>query len=1088
METDASAAQPHWPMAHVVLLILLLLLAAFLGSFQATNNDIWMQLATGRLLARGEYTFGVDPFSWATAGRYWANPSWGYAWLSYGLYTNFGAAALSAFNALLVVLTAIVLLRVRPAKSSPLLSFELVGLSLLAASPRFALQSHMVSMAFLAGLLLLLYRGGVLGGGDRTSSRVLCALPALFAAWANLDGYLLFGLLILALTGLGLAMMNRGDRPACAATFGIAALASVAACCLNPHHIHVLAPPPDFGALLSWLGVPDAWTGGGAALREIDTHFEVFSLHSPLTYRYLTTFQAASLTFLPLWLLHAGSLVLLRARTARAGAPLPWPRLLLGVFFAALALLQTRMIAWFALVCGPLTVLNLLDAARLKTAPPDARRTGFMARLDLALAVVVFVLACILAWPGWLHAPLFQIDAPRRVAWGIREDASLRDLALAIAKEDPGNVFNANLEIAPYCAWHAPRSRTYLDARFSLFLRDFGTFTAVEDSLAGIGADRSKHTSDFWRTFFKKHDVRYLALTNHHNAAASFQRLNSPFVFPRERELLRLIQSLWHDQRSWAQLFNDGRSVLFAVHLEGDNAAQPLWDRWERQAFGKEATKVKPNLSLPPRTLGDLYFQRSMPLRRHGTEAAMLAHQYLFVRERWIGPYRAACLVAARAPALMGGGIAAGLSSVQLPLLYSSDGRSLDDSEAFDLAAWPLLMIRSARNVAPRFPRPQPYALGPNPNRYLALGYLLQRNLEDTWTHRARLGQTRLHVLRTMQVAAAARRAVQENDDDEETHEMLARLMTELQLVDLQLTHRTKIVEARKRLEAKLAQVLSEKEVNATDFAAETRARAQAVKDLEALYARHKRLFDDRAKEARQGEPADSMLRYQLAVEIPQKVQQAGKEYLVGLGLGLEALKNLESAWATLPADAPPRLRYLLVQRILQFYLQLGMVDEAEQFRVKNFKDIDEYVKAGDSETLFLLVCLTAAQGNYEQADRILAALEQLWAHDRIRQLVVLPLASSYARQTQLASGGGMAANAVLTALQIHEAVEPAVHGNVLSEYQVLRGMLALEAGETDQALQHFQDALASAWKDVPFPERIVAEKYVQLLKKQRDG
>src|SRR5438874_3419956 len=39
-----------------------LALAFLLASFAIRNSDFWMHLASGRLLAHGEYHFGVDPF------------------------------------------------------------------------------------------------------------------------------------------------------------------------------------------------------------------------------------------------------------------------------------------------------------------------------------------------------------------------------------------------------------------------------------------------------------------------------------------------------------------------------------------------------------------------------------------------------------------------------------------------------------------------------------------------------------------------------------------------------------------------------------------------------------------------------------------------------------------------------------------------------------------------------------------------------------------------------------------------------------------------------------------------------------------
>src|SRR5258708_5654073 len=70
--------------ADFALLGLLLVLSFFLASFAATNSDNWLHLATGKAISDGSFTFGVDPFSWATEASgekpavYWVHHSWLY--------------------------------------------------------------------------------------------------------------------------------------------------------------------------------------------------------------------------------------------------------------------------------------------------------------------------------------------------------------------------------------------------------------------------------------------------------------------------------------------------------------------------------------------------------------------------------------------------------------------------------------------------------------------------------------------------------------------------------------------------------------------------------------------------------------------------------------------------------------------------------------------------------------------------------------------------------------------------------------------------------------------------------------------------
>src|SRR5262245_20319318 len=59
-------------------------LAFLLASTPARNSDLWLHLASGRLLAQGQ--FGQDPFSSTTTGVFWVNHSWLSDAALYGLH------------------------------------------------------------------------------------------------------------------------------------------------------------------------------------------------------------------------------------------------------------------------------------------------------------------------------------------------------------------------------------------------------------------------------------------------------------------------------------------------------------------------------------------------------------------------------------------------------------------------------------------------------------------------------------------------------------------------------------------------------------------------------------------------------------------------------------------------------------------------------------------------------------------------------------------------------------------------------------------------------------------------------------------
>jgi Tfp pilus assembly protein PilF len=57
-----------------------------------------------------------------------------------------------------------------------------------------------------------------------------------------------------------------------------------------------------------------------------------------------------------------------------------------------------------------------------------------------------------------------------------------------------------------------------------------------------------------------------------------------------------------------------------------------------------------------------------------------------------------------------------------------------------------------------------------------------------------------------------------------------------------------------------------------------------------------------------------------------------------------------------------------------------------------------------------------------------------------------------------------------------------AVHANS----RTLRGLLALESGDTAKAAELFAEALRIAGPDVRFSDRTIAERYLELLRAQK--
>src|SRR5262245_27695476 len=194
-----------------LMLPVILALAFMLASSAVRNSDFWMHLATGRLIAEGNYEFGKDPFSFATEGRLWVNHSWLYDLLLYKAYgLNADHSAVVYIKAALIAVLALVMwLACRPppdqaivpgTKANPTgwLTAVMVGLAVVAMGPRLLLQPTLVSYLFTAITLFVL-----LNSARWPAYALPASLGVLFALWVNLDQWFFIGPALVALFMLG---------------------------------------------------------------------------------------------------------------------------------------------------------------------------------------------------------------------------------------------------------------------------------------------------------------------------------------------------------------------------------------------------------------------------------------------------------------------------------------------------------------------------------------------------------------------------------------------------------------------------------------------------------------------------------------------------------------------------------------------------------------------------------------------------------------------------------------------------------------------------------------------------------------------
>lgn len=468
-----------------VLVGLLVLLAFLLGSFVAKNHDFWFQLASGRSIAHGGVQSGQDPFAFTTSGAAWVNPSWLYDLIIYkiagardsGEVPPLQGAVLVVLKALLVTALAGVLLLIRRRGQSLWIPVACVAAAMLCSSPRFLLQSTCISYLFLALTLYLLVmkptaeqraRQGALAAFMPPSPWLLIPL---FALWANLDGWFFLGPLTVGLfwASEALQQMFAPVRTGDDAPEPgeINRLGIVFVAGLAACMIN------PFGYRIFTTLPTDLWLSlPGNSLQDDD--FFRLAIASPLGGDYFTPagigLRIAGFMYLPL--LVAGVLSF-----AVNSDNLRWWRVTLWLVFCLMSAWMSRLIPFFAIVGAPITALNFQDfaARRFGTVPRVTRNWKLWSLGGRIASVVVGAVLLALAWPGWLLADVGDFWSPRRVGWAVAADPlevqAVRRLAEYQKEGLLTNGFNLTPEIASYYAWFAPGEKAFFDNRFAHYPR-----------------------------------------------------------------------------------------------------------------------------------------------------------------------------------------------------------------------------------------------------------------------------------------------------------------------------------------------------------------------------------------------------------------------------------------------------------------------------------------------------------------------------------------------------------------------------------------------------------------------------------------
>ena len=497
-ETPGTPTAPKnvaWPLwftgADVVLAALALILAFMVASFVARNTDIWLHLAAGKRLLADEYRLGTDPFSYSAADRPWVNHSLFFDVGAYLLYGGTGAT-LVVVKALAVALAFGLLIGIRRPGFAVWPWAAVAVVAVVAAAPRMVLSPIVGSVVFLAVTLFLLFRLP----HKPNSWRFPAAIGVTFWLWANTDEWFFLGPLALALVLAGELIQQKFLKPAgegegtvpepeplgtlpdvqtLARALGIGVLA----CMLTPNHVRIWELPFE---LVGAKGVAVDYRLKPVLAVPLD---EFYYAQSSLG----RNVNGAAYAIL---------FVIGGAALGLSGSRVRLAHIALWLGFATLSLWSIYAIPFLAVVAVPLIAgqLNFLSSRfTLKTwGDPKTRFLLLGSGGGRVFVLVLAFVACVLAWPGWVHPPVFNEGFSRRVAWAVEPDPGLKQAADQLQSwrsagrlppEARGLI--TSIDLANYCAWAAPAEKVFLNGRYNHHRAELPNFITVR---AGLGLIR----------------------------------------------------------------------------------------------------------------------------------------------------------------------------------------------------------------------------------------------------------------------------------------------------------------------------------------------------------------------------------------------------------------------------------------------------------------------------------------------------------------------------------------------------------------------------------------------------------------------
>jgi tetratricopeptide (TPR) repeat protein len=1002
-------------------------LAFLLAATPAHNSDLWLHLASGRLLTQGHFPGQIDPFSSTTGGVFWVNHAWGWDALLYGLYQlGDGRALVVAKSILAAALAALLFCFRRKGTRAGFVALAALG-AVLALGPWLLLQSTLLSLFGVVLTLYLLERPALVEDSlaDRARAQRWLLVP-LFACWANLDAWFLLGPVLVGLYTLGellCRVLAHGHpvRPGEFRALAFLTLAGLAAGLLTPYHYHTYAWPTPLGLSHTEQALMRDPLGQGLVVSPFAARLSAPAFVSPGGWAYCLLLAAGAVSFA------------LAGRAVRPGRLLAWLAL------ATLSVYQARAIPFFAVAAGPVLALNLQEWARSRRSENSHQRSSISQRLHTlgrGAGVLGGLALLVLAWPGWLQPTPYR---PR--GWTVEPDESLIRLArdLATRQEDPHIqhtrfALTFSPEAAHYLAWFCPAEKGFLDSRWPLFDRVADDYVRMRRCLlqeAGPALSRE--------------------------LGPLLDRYQVDRILLHDPDLGRTSQAfrcLLVDKEEWDLLALEGGAALFGRGGRGVSSPVGNVFDWRQATFHPEperrAPLKAPRPPQPPRWFTPFY--RALDSRSPDrAEAALELLSFDVLADRLRAEQLRQLLAQATGLVAAGPGSdpGAAMSALAVRLFFGRPGRERVPPEAL------LLAVRSARRAVADHPE--------DAGAFLLLGKAYFRLMRQTREQDWQIVLPELGLFRRAQALAALEQAALLRPDLDEAHALLVQLYSEEGQLDRTLDHLT----ARLRI----AVTEANRRGPDADSADDRRRTLQAnMETVEALVRRAEQIYD--ANTQGQTDPSGVLARARLAMRY---------------GLTRRALEMLLQSRGAIFGKAGALLQLDLMLRAGRaFDVRAWLEPEHESvlgFVPYHSLQAQAAAACGDYEAAD-----TELDRLGEQLCQVQIAPEQFVP---VRSAVALRAADALLAHPDVETGpAGLACAAFWEFDQVRPVGGLAGLLRQHADFRVLRGVLALESGAVETARTHCRAALelwgddrrAVAGEGIDFPGRPIAQDLLRDL------